>query len=75
MRRHVLVSVLPAAAVLFVAGESRADEPAPDPSPEVPIRPVDAPIATDPPTNWAVVHAGFKPRLGTFGGVATFALA
>ena len=35
----------------------------------------DAPIATDPPPDWAVLHAGLRPRLGTFGGIATFALA
>lgn len=34
-----------------------------------------APIATDPPGDWAVLHAGLRPRLGTFGGIATFALA
>jgi len=31
--------------------------------------------AGDPPADWAVLHAGLRPRLGTFGGVATFALA
>ena len=34
-----------------------------------------APIATDPPGDWAVLHAGLRPRLGTFGGIATVALA
>jgi hypothetical protein len=34
-----------------------------------------APIATDPPGDWAVLHAGLRPKLGTFGGIATFALA
>jgi len=32
-------------------------------------------MAADPPTDWAVLHAGFRPHLGTFGGIATFALA
>lgn len=32
-------------------------------------------VATDPPTDWAVLHAGVRPSLGTFGGIATFALA
>jgi hypothetical protein len=27
------------------------------------------------PTNWAVLHAGLRPELGTFGGIATLALA
>jgi len=35
----------------------------------------DALIATDPPADWAVLHAGIRPHLGTFGGIATFALA
>ncbi len=35
----------------------------------------DLSIAADPPTDWAVLHAGFRPHLGTFGGIATFALA
>ena len=34
-----------------------------------------APIATDPPGDWAVLHAGLRPKLGTFGGIATLALA
>jgi hypothetical protein len=32
-------------------------------------------IASDPPKDWAVLHAGLRPHLGTFGGLATFALA
>ena len=40
-----------------------------------PIRNVDAPVATDPPSDWAVAHAGLEPRLGTFGGIGTFAVA
>ena len=32
-------------------------------------------IATDPPGDWAVLHAGLRPHLGTFGGIATFAVA
>jgi hypothetical protein len=35
----------------------------------------EAPIATAPPPDWAVLHAGLRPQLGTFGGIATFALA
>src|SRR5262249_8517651 len=35
----------------------------------------DLAVATDPPTDWAVLHAGLRPHLGTFGGIATFALA
>ncbi len=38
-------------------------------------RPHTAPIATDPPGDWAVLHAGLRPKLGTFGGIATLALA
>lgn len=38
-------------------------------------RPGGAPIATDPPGDWAVLHAGLRPKLGTFGGIATLALA
>src|SRR5438067_2258140 len=34
-----------------------------------------APIATDPPGDWAVLHAGLRPSLHTFGGIATLALA
>src|SRR5512139_3232429 len=34
-----------------------------------------APLATDPPIDWAVLHAGLRPHLGTFGGIATLALA
>lgn len=34
-----------------------------------------APIATDPPGDWAVLHAGLRPRIGTFGGIATLAVA
>src|SRR4051812_29971693 len=34
-----------------------------------------APLATDPPGDWYVLHAGLRPQLGTFGGIATFALA
>lgn len=34
-----------------------------------------APIAVDPPRDWAVLHAGLRPHLGTFGGIATFSLA
>jgi hypothetical protein len=34
-----------------------------------------AAIASDPPPDWAVLHAGLRPRLGTFGGIATFAAA
>jgi hypothetical protein len=34
-----------------------------------------APIATDPPGDWAVLHAGLRPKIGTFGGIATLALA
>ena len=34
-----------------------------------------APIASDPPGDWAVLHAGLRPKLGTFGGIATLALA
>jgi len=34
-----------------------------------------APIATDPPGDWAVLHAGLRPKIATFGGIATFALA
>jgi hypothetical protein len=34
-----------------------------------------APLAVDPPGDWAVLHAGLRPRLGTFGGLATLALA
>lgn len=36
---------------------------------------VDAPIATDPPGDWAVLHGGLRPTLGTFGGIATLAVA
>src|SRR5262245_28544929 len=32
-------------------------------------------VAVDPRTDWAVLHAGVRPHLGTFGGIATFALA
>jgi len=32
-------------------------------------------IAKDPPPDWAVLHAGLRPELGTFGGIATLALA
>ncbi len=32
-------------------------------------------IASDPPGDWAVLHAGLRPHLGIFGGIATFALA
>src|SRR5205085_11815064 len=35
----------------------------------------EAPIATAPPPDWAVLHAGLRPQLGTFGGIATLALA
>ncbi len=35
----------------------------------------EAPIAKDPPPDWAVLHAGLRPELGTFGGIATLALA
>ena len=39
------------------------------------MRSGNAPIATDPPGDWAVLHAGLRPKLGTFGGIATLALA
>src|SRR4051794_513016 len=32
-------------------------------------------VAGDPGTDWAVLHAGFRPHVGTFGGIATLALA
>ena len=32
-------------------------------------------IATDPPGDWYLLHAGVRPHLGTFGGVAALALA
>ena len=35
----------------------------------------DAPIAKDPPKDWAVLYAGLRPHLGTFGGIATLAVA
>lgn len=35
----------------------------------------EAPLAKDPPPDWAVLHAGLRPELGTFGGIATLALA
>jgi len=38
-------------------------------------RQYEAPIAADPPGDWAVLHAGLRPHLGTFGGIATFAVA
>jgi|GEM_PF-945707 len=38
-------------------------------------RSTNAPIATDPPGDWAILHAGLRPKLGTFGGIATLALA
>ena len=31
--------------------------------------------ASEPPLDWAVLHAGLRPRLGTFGGIGTFAIA
>jgi hypothetical protein len=38
-------------------------------------RPPEAPLAKDPPPDWAVFHVGLRPQLGTFGGIATIALA
>jgi hypothetical protein len=32
-------------------------------------------VASDPPGDWAVLHAGLRPHIGTFGGIATLALA
>ncbi len=34
-----------------------------------------APIAVDPPKDWAVLHGGVRPHLGTFAGIATLAVA
>lgn len=34
-----------------------------------------APIAAEEPHDWAVLHAGLSPNLGTFGGIGTFELA
>ena len=43
-------------------GEVEVDDPPP-------------PVAVNPPSDWAVLHAGLRPRIGTFGGIATLALA
>src|SRR5512146_710223 len=32
-------------------------------------------IAEEPPPDWAVLHAGVRPHLGTFGGIGVLALA
>src|SRR5262249_23969209 len=32
-------------------------------------------LASEPPVDWAVLHAGLRPHLGTYGGIATFAFA
>jgi hypothetical protein len=56
-----------AAPLAVEAGEVDADGPR--------YRSREAPMATDPPYNWAVMHAGVRPHLGTFGGISTFALA
>lgn len=41
----------------------------------VPRRRREAPLATDPPRDWAVAYAGLRPRLGTFGGLLTLGAA
>src|SRR5262245_25766191 len=38
-------------------------------------RATDAAIAKDPPGDWYFLYGGLRPHLGTFGGIATFALA
>ncbi len=35
----------------------------------------EAPIATDPPKDWAVLYGGLRPQLGTFGGIAVLGAA
>ncbi|MEM9693645.1 MAG: hypothetical protein AAGA56_13945, partial [Myxococcota bacterium] len=40
-----------------------------------PPRQGDLTLAGEPPLDWAVLHGGFRPHLGTFGGIATFAIA
>jgi hypothetical protein len=54
----------------------RAVDEAPPPTPSQHMRTSEgAAIAKDPPPDWAVLHAGLKPELGTFGGIGTLALA
>lgn len=35
----------------------------------------EAPLATDPPKDWAVLYGGLRPQLGTFGGIAVLGAA
>jgi hypothetical protein len=42
---------------------------------EGPAKAPDVKIAEDPPMDWAVLYGGLRPRLGTFGGITTLAVA
>jgi hypothetical protein len=88
--RHASLTFGLVASTLFFHAAARASEPETDSigtRPAAETAPVtvaaeartfhgsDAPVAVDPPPDWAFLHAGFRPKLGRFGGLATLALA
>lgn len=63
-------------AQLVAADEERVSHRGLERGPEASPHPaMPAPIATEPPGDWWVLHAGVRPRLGTFGGIAALGLA
>src|ERR1700733_12874284 len=85
MRQALHFGPLAAAALVFSSYPAHADDvPAPPPpsAEEATVSSTDAPApagvsseAPAPAGDWAVLHAGIRPRLATFGGIGTLAVA